>query len=83
MVDGYLTETQLATVLRRTKRTLRIWRAKGLGPAYTRVGNSVVYRDKALRRLVATQRSATSQSAKALTVRYIRAYCGKDGRIMH
>jgi len=49
MVDGYLTETQLATVLKRTKRTLRIWRAKGLGPAYTRVGNSVVYRDQALR----------------------------------
>lgn len=49
MIDGYLTETQLATELRRTKRTLRIWRARGLGPAYSRVGNTVVYRDQALR----------------------------------
>lgn len=49
MIDGYLTEAQLASKLDRTKRTLRLWRARGLGPAYTRLGNIVVYRDEALR----------------------------------
>jgi DNA-binding transcriptional MerR regulator len=49
MIDGYLTETQVADTLDRTTRTLRLWRARGLGPAFTRVGNNVVYRDQAIR----------------------------------
>jgi len=49
MIEGYLTELQAATTLARTTRTLRIWRSKGLGPAYSRVGRNVVYRDDAIR----------------------------------
>lgn len=47
-MDGYLTETQCAKLLRRTLRTLRTWRAKGTGPAYTRIGREVRYRAEAI-----------------------------------
>ncbi len=49
MIDGYLNEVQAATTLARTTRTLRIWRSKGMGPAYSRVGRNVVYRSEAIR----------------------------------
>lgn len=48
-IDGYLSEEQVAKSLDRTTRTLRLWRAKGQGPAFTRVGTNVVYRDQAIR----------------------------------
>jgi hypothetical protein len=48
MIAGYLSELEVATTLDRTTRTLRIWRARGLGPAFARIGNNVVYREQAI-----------------------------------
>jgi len=47
-LEGYLNETQCAKLLKNTVRTLRNWRAKGIGPAYTRVGQKVHYRVEAI-----------------------------------
>lgn len=49
MISGYLTEAEAASTLARTTRTLRIWRSKGLGPAFSKVGRNVVYRGDAIR----------------------------------
>jgi len=45
---GYLSEAETAKQLNRTVRTLQIWRRRGEGPAYTKLGRSVFYSAGAL-----------------------------------
>jgi hypothetical protein len=40
--DGLLAELE-ETGVKRTKRTLRIWRQRGEGPPYTKIGKTVLY----------------------------------------
>ena len=47
-MDGYLTETQCAKALGLQPSTLRVWRRKGIAPAYSKVGYKVYYREGAL-----------------------------------
>jgi Helix-turn-helix domain len=44
-IPGYTDECQTAESLGVAVRTLRKWRAQGLGPAYTKFGKQVYYRD--------------------------------------
>ncbi|MBK1724700.1 helix-turn-helix transcriptional regulator [Thiocystis violacea] len=46
----YLTDDETAAELRVTKRTLARWRAESRGPAWTKVGRSVMYRRAAIAR---------------------------------
>jgi hypothetical protein len=39
-----LTQTQAAQYLNRGLRTLAVWRGKGYGPAFVRIGGAVMYR---------------------------------------
>jgi excisionase family DNA binding protein len=42
MADAYLTEGQVAEMLRISRRTLQAWRLRGGGPPYVRVGPRMV-----------------------------------------
>ena len=42
---GYSAEAKVAAELNLSLRTLRKWRAEGRGPAFTKIGRRVFYRD--------------------------------------
>jgi hypothetical protein len=44
LLDGYVTETELARELKRSERTLIRWRVKREGPPVTFVGRTPMYR---------------------------------------
>ena len=44
LMQGYLTEEQLASELDRSVRTLKYWRKHRRGPPWTQIGYSVLYR---------------------------------------
>ena len=44
LLDGYLTEDELADHLNKSRRTIQRWRALGIGPPWTEVGDSIFYR---------------------------------------
>jgi hypothetical protein len=52
----YVTEETLATELRKTRKTLRTWRALGQGPAVTMIGKDVYYRRADIRAWLLSQR---------------------------
>jgi excisionase family DNA binding protein len=43
-VDEYLTEAELAALLKVTRRTVKRWRAEGGGPPWVRIGRGIRYR---------------------------------------
>jgi hypothetical protein len=43
ILEGYLSEAELAKQLNKTERTLQIWRQRREGPPWTKVGKSVFY----------------------------------------
>jgi hypothetical protein len=43
LLEDWLSEDEVAAALRKTKRTLQSWRARGIGPAWTRNGKEVLY----------------------------------------
>ena len=48
LLEDWLSEDESATALHKTKRTLQSWRARGVGPAWTRNGKDVLYHRNAL-----------------------------------
>lgn len=46
--DDLLSETDAAAMLRQKPRTLTIWRSRGKGPNYIKLGRSVFYRRKVI-----------------------------------
>jgi hypothetical protein len=44
LLSGYYTPEQLASELKRNRRTLARWAALGEGPPITRIGNKIYYR---------------------------------------
>ena len=44
ILDGYMTEDQLAKEIDRSVRTIARWRAIGEGPRYVRLGRQIFYR---------------------------------------
>jgi hypothetical protein len=48
-VEPLLTEKQVAAILQTAVQTLRNWRCRGVGPAFTKVGPLVRYTPQALR----------------------------------
>ncbi len=45
VIPGYITEEEQAKRIGKTVRTLRSWRKQGIGPAWTKAGNTVLYPD--------------------------------------
>ena len=43
LLDNYLSEAELAKELEVSPRTLRSWRAQGIGPAFVRVAKRIEY----------------------------------------
>jgi excisionase family DNA binding protein len=43
-MDEFLTEAELAALLKVTPRTVKRWRAEGTGPSWIRVGRGIRYR---------------------------------------
>jgi Helix-turn-helix domain len=48
LLGDWLLETEAASALNKTVRTLQSWRAQGKGPAWTKNGNTVLYHRDAL-----------------------------------
>jgi hypothetical protein len=49
ILNDYLTEAELAVELNKTRRALAIWRGQRRGPAWAKIGATVVYpRDEVL-----------------------------------
>jgi hypothetical protein len=42
-VPGFITEAEQAKRIGKTIRTLQLWRKQGIGPAWTKAGNTVLY----------------------------------------
>jgi hypothetical protein len=42
-LSSYLTETQVAAALNRTRRSLSGWRRAGQGPAFVKIGPTILY----------------------------------------
>jgi hypothetical protein len=55
LLDGYLTEEEVAQQLGRTVRALMHWRRHGKGPPYVKMGYTVLYRAEAVRRWLEAQ----------------------------
>jgi hypothetical protein len=47
-IAGYTSERQTAEALGKKVRTLRLWRWRGEGPPYVKLGAQVYYRDEAV-----------------------------------
>jgi hypothetical protein len=47
-LDEWLSEHEAAAAIGKSKRTLRVWRRKRIGPPYTMFGRTVKYRKPAL-----------------------------------
>ena len=63
ILGDYLTEKQLAAELNFSTRQLKRWRARGIGPPYTRIGRSVRYRIEGVRQwMIAQERSPRQNS---------------------
>jgi len=46
--EGYSDENETARKLRKSTRTLRKWRQLRIGPAWTEMGKTIIYRDGAI-----------------------------------
>ena len=44
VLEGYLTEVELAAQLKKSPRTVQRWRRLKIGPAHTKYGNTVIYK---------------------------------------
>lgn len=63
-LGALLTHTEVAEILRVSISTLALWRSKGTGPLFVKVGNGVRYPEADLAAfLEAGRRSAPSQAA--------------------
>jgi hypothetical protein len=68
ILDGYISETQLALELGRNKATLVRWRKKQIGPPFTMMGKSVYYcRESVLLWLKANEVSPPEKHAGRVT----------------
>jgi uncharacterized protein YjcR len=64
-VPGYIPEVEMAEQLGVAVRTLRKWRQQGLGPAYTKFGKQVHYRDTSRDAWLRRQEVVPIRSAEA------------------
>jgi hypothetical protein len=55
VLDGYLNESELAAQIKRSVVLLRLWRRKGTGPAFVRVGKTPYYKIETVRRWIDAQ----------------------------
>jgi Helix-turn-helix domain len=66
LLENYLTETETANELDKGVRTLQIWRAQRTGPAWTKVGKTILYsRDAILAWLKAQEQQPVRQRRTA------------------
>jgi hypothetical protein len=64
-IPGYIPEAEMAEQLGLAVRTLRKWRQQGLGPAYTKFGKQVHYRDASRDAWLRRQEVEPTRSAQA------------------
>jgi hypothetical protein len=55
-IEGLITQTQAAKLLRRSVRTLTLWRRRHYGPAFLRIGGAVMYTAEDLSGFLRTSR---------------------------
>jgi hypothetical protein len=54
-IRGYITEEEMARRCGRTVRTLRMWRRRRQGPAWTKMGKTVAYAEDSGQRYLKSQ----------------------------
>jgi len=63
ILDGYFSEPELAKQLGNSTRTLARWRRLGEGPAWTKIGPRIFYRESAVRKWIERQERAPVRAA--------------------
>ena len=63
ILDGYLSEAELAAEINRSVVLLRLWRRKGTGPAFVRVGKTPYYKIESVRRWIDAQERKQPKAA--------------------
>ena len=71
--EGYLTKSQLANAMGRTKRTLDNWHRNHIGPPRTKFGGVILYNIEAYKRWLAAQSLPHGQRAKPPGQTYFQA----------
>jgi Helix-turn-helix domain len=54
VLDGLATEDELSAEIKKTKRTLREWRQRGVGPPFVRLGETIYYPREKVREWIAS-----------------------------
>lgn len=63
VLDGYLSESELAAEIKRSIVLLRLWRRKGTGPAFVRVGRTPYYKIETVRSWIDAQERKQPKAA--------------------
>jgi hypothetical protein len=63
ILDGYLSEQALGDEIGRSVVLLRLWRRKGSGPPFIRIGRTPYYNIEAVRRWIAAQERQQPKAA--------------------
>jgi hypothetical protein len=64
LLEGWSPEVEVAKQLRKTTRTLRAWRAQGIGPAWVAMGNTIIYRDAGIPAWLESQEQKPGRSRR-------------------
>jgi hypothetical protein len=49
LLAGYLTEAEFAAEIKKSRRTLQIWRQQRTGPPWVQIGNTILYSEDGTR----------------------------------
>jgi len=72
-LQDVMTTTESANYLRLQKNTLEVWRLKGIGPKFLKLGRRVLYRRRDLETFMAErERSSTSDNGEVKATRRAR-----------
>jgi hypothetical protein len=65
ILNDYIDEAEAASQLRKCQRVLQIWRQRRQGPAWTKIGKTVVYRRTAILEWLKSQEQQPVRSRRA------------------
>ena len=64
ILADYIPEPDLATELKKSLRTLQVWRQRRQGPPWTRIGETIVYRREAVLEWLRSQEQQPARSRR-------------------
>jgi hypothetical protein len=67
ILTGYLTEAELSAELKKSQRTVQLWRQQRKGPPWTAIGKSIFYSEDGVRAWLKAQEHQPIRSRRART----------------